>query len=94
MSEGRWFLHEHPASAVSWATGVVKAVSDDERVSTVVGHMCRYGMNVGGAPVKKGTRWMTNSEEVAKQVGKRCEGRHQHVRLLGGKAKECAIYPP
>ena len=66
LDAGRRFLHEHPAGATSWQTGIVQDLMKEPGVETVVGHMCSQGMDVDGQKVLKPTRWMTNAEEVAK----------------------------
>ena len=42
---------------------------------------------------KKSTKFMTNCEPVAVELGARCDKKHQHRGLTGGKVKEAAIYP-
>ena len=37
-------------------------------------------------PVKKPTTFMTNSNEIANELGRRCDGSHQHQTLLDGRA--------
>ena len=106
MADGRFFLHEHPASATSWRDEKIMKLRADPRVSSVVGHMCSHGMQSEDAEgiglVYKPTRWMTNGEELAKQVGKRCSNEqkkefehdwHRHVHLMGGRASAAQIYP-
>ena len=105
MEGGRYFLHEHPASATSWRDEKVMRMRDDPRVSCVVGHMCAQEMLAKDAEgiglVYKPTRWMTNSECVARRVGKRCVNEknvdksswHRHVHLVGGRAGAAQVYP-
>ena len=42
----------------------------------------------------KPTKWLTNSEAIAKRLLMTCPGGHQHELLLDGKAKQCQVYPP
>eukprot|EP00973_Karenia_brevis_P064903 9014096-Karenia_brevis.AAC.1 len=44
---------------------------------------------------KKATTIMSNSIEIAKELIRRgrCDGKHRHVPLMGGKAKACEEYP-
>ena len=44
--------------------------------------------------MKKPTKFITNSECIAEELSKRCNGQHHHVQLKGGKAKAAAVYPP
>eukprot|EP00973_Karenia_brevis_P074275 10319521-Karenia_brevis.AAC.1 len=37
---------------------------------------------------------MTNASELLKTIHRRCEGGHEHGRLMSGRAKEAAVYPP
>eukprot|EP00973_Karenia_brevis_P014279 1945027-Karenia_brevis.AAC.1 len=36
---------------------------------------------------------MTNSRRIADQLSTACDGNHEHQALIGGRAKEAAIYP-
>eukprot|EP00973_Karenia_brevis_P055055 7654108-Karenia_brevis.AAC.1 len=69
MKEGRYFLHEHPAYADSWCLDATEQVKRMKGVYVVSGPMCRFGMKSedaqGEGLVKKETRWMTNSPELA-----------------------------
>ena len=60
-------------------------------------HMCRFGMvatdEAGVDLVKKPTTMMTNSVELFRELSRQCDGSHRHVQLMGGKAKQAAIYP-
>ena len=39
------------------------------------------------------TGFMTNAEQIARRLGRRCEGGHRHISLIGGRAKKAEIYP-
>ena len=92
-----YFLHEHPESASSWQEPCVKKLLDSPGVSRVVSDMCVYGMQqeLQGVShlVKKPTAFMTNSPEIARRLGQRCDGGHRHITLIGGRAKRAEIYP-
>ena len=101
---GRYFLHEHPASATSWALDEVKAVADMPGIYKVVCHMCAFGMSAtddkGKGLVKKPTLFMTNSREVARKLDRKCRNLevgsgedHRHVQLINGRAKQAQVYP-
>ena len=47
-SEGRWFLHEHPAQATSWALTAVEKLSAKEDVITTLADQCQYGLKTPG----------------------------------------------
>ena len=36
---------------------------------------------------------MTNSWHLASELQTKCDGKHEHERLVGGKASEAEIYP-
>ena len=92
---GGVFLHEHPAAATSWSQKCIKKVMRMPGVSSSVMHMCKMGMvDRDGKPVKKPTRWMSNSPAILKSLEARCSGDHEHGILLDGKAAAAAVYPP
>ena len=84
LEANQHFLHEHPANSPSWDMPEVKKLMNDPRVYVVQGPMCRWGMRgkdrEGPGFVRKETRWMTSSRELAETF----EGNmHQlHQRLL------------
>jgi hypothetical protein len=95
----KYFLHEHPASASSWSMPEVIAVQKMEGVTTAVSDACVFGMTAVDSDgqerlVKKPTKWMSNAPRLLASLGYRCNGRHQHTPLLGGRAANAAIYPP
>eukprot|EP00959_Pyramimonas_sp_CCMP1952_P314413 6582050-Pyramimonas_sp.AAC.1 len=67
--------------------------------------MCQFGMtaiDVDGSwqLVVKPTGWAANSDQIAKQLARRCTNKeeppwrqHRHVELVGNKAKGCEVYP-
>ena len=95
---GRFFLHEHPANASSWKDEKVIRLQDLDGVHTVQGPMCRWDMvsedSQGVGYVKKDTKYITNSEEVARILNGSCSGTHRHVHLINGRAKFAQKYPP
>ncbi len=102
IKHGRYFLHEHPASATSWKLTDIKQLLLHPGVVKVVGHMCAYGMKSVDEKfeglVKKPTGWLTNSPYIAEQVSALCSNRwkgqlHRHVHLRSGRAKAAEVYP-
>lgn len=97
--QGRWFLHEHPATASSWSLKEITDVLDVEGVSTVLGDQCMYGLKTWGrhgrdvVHARKRTKFMSNSEEIRLELSRRCQGLHKHQSLVGGRAEESARYP-
>ena len=96
---GRYFLHEHPASASSWKQKVVvDFIARHLELYAVTSHMCQFGMfakgEQGDGPVLKPTRWLTNSPCIASALDVKCPRDHDHVHLVSNRAKGAAIYPP
>lgn len=71
-------------------------------VSTTILDQCQLGQRSSdGQPLKKPTRWMSNSEDILEHLDRRCAGKGklcsatgtQHATCSGKTAKEAAIYP-
>ena len=100
LAGGRHFVHEHPASASSWAEPCMQRLRCTPGVSEAVGDQCRFGLRSAGehgalGPAKKPTRLLSSAGCVLRELGRRCLGDHTHVRLLGGRraadaAQACA----
>ena len=59
---------------------------------------CMFGQQVRGqdgtwGPARKRTGFMSNSPGIISAVSRDCNQRHQHVRLIGGIARQAAHYP-
>ena len=65
---------------------------------------CQYGQcDSGGGPIRKPTKWMSNSPLILQSLSTRCTGRggwcsglnadKKHVPASGRVAREAAIYP-
>ena len=65
ISRGRFFLHEHPATATSWGLSMVKELERHPGVQVVTGDMCRWGMTLS----LSGSRWL---RWVGLVLGKGC----------------------
>ena len=100
---GRYFLHEHPLCATSWKLECILEVMDMNGVGSEWCDQCQYGQDGGtGEPVKKPTRWMSNSPEILKMLEMKCgnkEGRcsrpggAKHRLCTGDVARTAALYP-
>ena len=97
---GRWFLHEHPAGATSWQMEEMKKLERATGVRINIADMCMYGMvtpkeGAKGemAPARKRTKFMTNSYWIGAELMRKCDGRHVHQHLMGGRAKAAQVYP-
>ena len=100
IMNGKYFLHEHPASALSWRTEEIKALEKMALVQTIVGDQCQYGLVTPAEgdrtklmPALKPTRFMSNSTVMLRQLGKRCDKSHEHQHIVGNRAKAAAFYP-
>ena len=100
LRQGLHFVHEHPWGASSWKLKNVQDLIEDGRVTVAETHMCRFGMDSHISKkdgdrglVKKPTGFMTSSKFVAAQLGKKCEGRHDHAHLVGGRNSGARVYP-
>ena len=103
---GRFFVHEHPASAKSWAEPSMVRVAALPGVGAATVDMCMYGLRVKDGDTeglaRKSTRLMSNSHEVIKRMESRCVNldpatssidRHVHIPLVSGRARQCQVYP-
>ena len=77
LDGGRHFLHEHPASATSWCEPAMLELLTRLGVNSVVGHMCRQGMQMPDPegvvrPVLKPTRWASSAETVLETLAAKC----------------------
>ena len=73
---GRYFLHEHPAQASSWAEEIVRRTAAMEGVRIVVGDQCQFGaVDKVGGPIKKPTKIMLNCDGISEALERRCKGR-------------------
>ena len=102
LRHGRYFLHEHPAYASSWQEDAMKELVAEPGVLTSTIDQCLYGSETDiGEPIKKPTKFVTNSAEMAKQLCERCLGRHgscsrpgggTHQQCRGRIARAAAVY--
>ena len=90
----RFFLLEHPMGSKAWSEESVQELMKMPGVHECLVDMCAYGMKVGLELNKKPTRFLTNSEYIAQELQRRCDGGHVHEALMGGKAALAARYPP
>ena len=100
IKAGRYFLHEHPATASSWEIHEVQELIKEPDVFAVVAHMCALGMTTRmpenpdkEVPVMKPTRFLTNSWCVLQALSRRCECVEKHGDLLCGRARAAQEYP-
>ena len=81
MYKGKYFLHEHPATASSWDLEAIRKLEQEEQVMITVADQCMYGLKTWAPsgrkeiPAKKPTKFMTNSMCIARMLSKKCEGK-------------------
>ena len=97
IRKGRYFYFEHPLAASSWQLDSLSGLMTTEGVENVVVHMCRFNLrsrdSVGDDGLsKKPTRVLTNLPSLAESINKKCTGDHDHIHLVGGRAKAAAQY--
>ena len=90
MTRGCYFLHEYPGSADSWTEPCVQEVWAKKGVRRVVADQCMYGQqNQHGELVRKPTGFLTNSNEIAVCLERKCKGVGEHA----ADQPEAATYP-
>ena len=101
IRRGKYFLHEQPATAMSWKEEPIEKIMNSRAKTYVVtADQCAYGLTTPSAedpekllPALKPTRFLTNSEIMAEQLSRRCSKDHIHQPLVGGRCKDAAMYP-
>ena len=87
-------IFEHPATSKAWQEACVQEVMKIPGVRRVRADQCQYGLAVQGEALnKKPTDFLTNGENTALALSRRCPGGHEHVPLIGGIAKFAQRYP-
>ena len=92
--QGGAYLHERPKRSTSWDMPEVQAMLERPDTWLVTLPMCRFGMKMENPDgellhVRKETKWMTNSECIAKELAGQCENLlaggevHRHTHLIG-----------
>ena len=76
LQAGKHFLHEQPATAMSWALPEMQNLFEDGRLQRLVGDQCQLGQQTDrGQCMEKSTGWMSDSPVILRQLEKRCIGR-------------------
>ena len=98
---GRFFVFEHPATAKSWQTDVVRNVMAMHGVRVATFDQCCYGLvGPSGRPMRKRTKFLTNCGFVHKEFdGRYCACTQPHQQIIGSDLGEplaawAALYPP
>ena len=99
MNEGRGFVLEQPKPATSWQRPSTLTLLDHPDVYRIYLDQCRFALRAHKGPfkgmlVRKPTCLATNIDGLADYLEKKCLKNHKHGMLLGGSAKEAAVYTP
>ena len=97
-ARGKFFLHEHPATAESWKEEVIKRLLKLPGVGTTIADQCMFNsmtLDADGVPglARKPTRFASNSRYMLEELSCKCDRSHEHVPLEGRRARMAAIYP-
>ena len=84
IRRGKFFLHEQPATAMSWKEeSVEKLIDRYSNIHVVKADQCAYGLVTPSEadpsqliPALKPTKFMTNSRVMADQLSRRCSDDH------------------
>ena len=99
---GRYFLHGHPAGAISWQEKCIQELMTKEGIIRVNGDQCMFGIKSNDGtregPARKATGFFTNSVGIAEKFNRRCPNRHgdiihKHVTLESGRTRAAQVYP-
>jgi len=99
---GRFYLVENPAGSKAWNyRDVLPRILERLGGKFVFGDQCPFGKKDkdSGRPEQKRTGWLSNSEVVLNEVGRRCScprGTHQQIighNTRGLRSKQAAEYP-
>ena len=99
MRNGRGFVFEHPRSATSWQTEELQKLMTKPEVFSIKVDQCEFGLRIArgkqqGLLAQKPTLLLTNVNELADFVNRRCAKDHFHGQLVGGTAADAATYTP
>lgn len=100
-SEGRYYVFEHPLSALTWEQPVVRQLLHRATCMVADFHMCAFGKKSlsGDGYFRKPTRMLTNAPSIFNKLhGRFCPGGHKHVCIQGRelgmqRSAHAQIYP-
>lgn len=98
ISRGRYSIHEHPATAISWDEKPIMDLIMRSDTMLVTADQCQYGLTAKsdsgeGLPALKPTKFLTNVPPLAKLLQRRCYRSHIHQPLVSGRCAQAAFYP-
>ncbi len=96
IEENRGFvLFEHPWTAKSWDTGIMREIMHSSGMRIYRCHQCMYqdkGIQANGKTgfIRKDTGWVTNCLDIGALPAKTCDGKREHVSLENGVSAKAA----
>ena len=89
LANGKDFLHEQPATALSWDEKCIADLVARSDVWLVAADLCQYGLTTAASdgqrlPALKPTKFPTNASQLADQLRKRCNRSQAHQQIVGG----------
>ena len=84
---------------LTWQLALVNQLLFLDSAERVNFDFCALGMTIKEndmpTPVRKRTSVVTNSKRLSQALKrKQCTGDHTHANTMGGKIKQCQVYPP
>ena len=101
-AKGRYYLVENPAGSLAWAfNDILSTLIEKGDGKYIISDQCAYGKRdaESGRPIRKATGWLSNSEGLLNELGKRCKckfGTHQVIlgsNRFGLRSRQAAEYP-
>ena len=83
--KSREFLVENPVGATSWNQPSIQGLRNGPFVFEDISHLCMFGVKDPRSrrALKRPVRYLTNSREVLKIVGRKCQNKHVHGPMKG-----------
>ena len=98
IAKGKYLIHEHPATAISWSEKEIVKLAAPSDVVVVTADQCQYGQTTPSQhgerlPALKPTKFMTKAMPMARLLQRRCPRKHVHQPLVSGRCAAAAFYP-
>ena len=101
VSRNGFFVLEHPTGASSWKLPCIQELLQLPGVKLICFHQCRFRLKapISGSPIRKSTRFLTNSQQVIDTFDRvycNCTQPHRVIEGSEGKyrlSKWCEQYP-
>ena len=92
--QGGYFVLEQPKEAKSWKEECLKKLEEIPGIWTEDFDQCMYGLQVDQLGLnKKPTKVLVNSDQIAKQLRRKCDKKHFHAPTMNGRPKLAQVYP-